>query len=653
MIKVETMKIMGSPIGSLNPMPILRDLNPHKPVDVHPELSQSLKETLGHHCGFRVLPYKVQDGYKNELIEMEIKTVVLENKYLKATFLPEYGGRLYALYHKVQKRELLTVNPIFRPRNLALRNAWFSGGIEWNMAHFGHSFLTCDDVYFAVIEHGEDLVLRMYEYERCKGLFYQIDFHLPNHQDQLICYTKIFNIKDKEIPLYYWSNVAVPAMEKTRIFSSTDRVLYIQPYLDATGNLINTFNDGTLPTLNNWMEDASYPESFKHSNEYFYQISKDEKYPWQGVGYKEGFLFYEFSTRPLAYRKMFCWGTHKGGEKWQSYLTLPSEDAYLEIQAGLFPSQMHQEMILPKQVIEFMQVFGCENVAPNQLYCDLQTSSEAVKQVIFNKNNSDTIAAFENKAKLISKLPVTQILHEGQPYGKVALKKAKKTIPTMDFTHSKEEKVKILLDLLDQKSIQTDVKRKIYPFYVDSDWEEIFSGSEDYYAKWMLALSYYEDLKPHRALRMLEEMEKNTITYGTLGDIYFKLEKYEEAKEALELGLNLMDEIELEGYKERYLVLYFKVLKALNEWQKAYEIGHAYTKTDYEPLYVLLVEILLENGDHEKAADMLLFNPVQLREGDNTLVELWYRLEAIKANKSIDWIKKHKEPPFAIDFRMA
>ena len=40
-------------------------------------------------------------------------------------------------------RELLFNNPIYQPANLALRNAWLAGGIEWNVGQFGHSFLTC------------------------------------------------------------------------------------------------------------------------------------------------------------------------------------------------------------------------------------------------------------------------------------------------------------------------------------------------------------------------------------------------------------------------------------------------------------------------------------------------------------------------------
>jgi Domain of unknown function (DUF5107) len=49
------------------------------------------------------------------------------------------GGRLWSLVHKPTGRELLHRNPNFWPANLALRNAWVAGGVEWNLGTIGHS----------------------------------------------------------------------------------------------------------------------------------------------------------------------------------------------------------------------------------------------------------------------------------------------------------------------------------------------------------------------------------------------------------------------------------------------------------------------------------------------------------------------------------
>lgn len=79
-----------------------------------------------------IFPYRIQDLYDRAADPTEYIGVVLENKYLKAVFLPELGGKLWSLYDKVAGRDLLFTNAIVRPCNLAVRNAWTSGGIEFN-----------------------------------------------------------------------------------------------------------------------------------------------------------------------------------------------------------------------------------------------------------------------------------------------------------------------------------------------------------------------------------------------------------------------------------------------------------------------------------------------------------------------------------------
>ena len=62
-----------------------------------------------------------------------MRVAVLENEFLRATVALDLGGRLLSLYDRRAGRELLYVNPVVQPANLALRNAWFSGGVEWNI----------------------------------------------------------------------------------------------------------------------------------------------------------------------------------------------------------------------------------------------------------------------------------------------------------------------------------------------------------------------------------------------------------------------------------------------------------------------------------------------------------------------------------------
>ncbi len=124
-------------------------------------------------------PYRQRNNYSRILKEKQIRTAVLENDRIKAVFLPDYGGRLWELWDKKENMNLLYTNDVLQFSNLAVRNAWFSGGVEWNLGIIGHHPFTTESLYVArtQTEQGEP-VLRMYEYERIRGVTWQMDFWL-------------------------------------------------------------------------------------------------------------------------------------------------------------------------------------------------------------------------------------------------------------------------------------------------------------------------------------------------------------------------------------------------------------------------------------------------------------------------------------------
>ena len=93
------------------------------------------------------LPYLFQDGYTRKRRSRNFKAITLENDFLRATFLPELGGRLWSLLHKNSGRELVEVNPVCQPANFALCNAWVSGGVEWNIGVIGHAAHTVSSIF--------------------------------------------------------------------------------------------------------------------------------------------------------------------------------------------------------------------------------------------------------------------------------------------------------------------------------------------------------------------------------------------------------------------------------------------------------------------------------------------------------------------------
>ena len=151
-LSVEPLTLPGAALSGENPMPFFRDPAVNREVGVMDSLPLAKQELLGWETAFRVLPYRMQDQYTRQRQPLTFRSIVLENETLKATFLPEIGGRLVSLVHKPLRRELLHRNPVFQPANLAIRNAWFSGGIEWNIGQVGHTFTTCSPLFASAIQ---------------------------------------------------------------------------------------------------------------------------------------------------------------------------------------------------------------------------------------------------------------------------------------------------------------------------------------------------------------------------------------------------------------------------------------------------------------------------------------------------------------------
>ncbi len=144
MVTVEKVLIPSASFFEDNPCPDIKNIAYiHAGFECSPRITEDEKRYLGKGMIETMLPYKIQDNY-DRAREMKAHTViVLENNLVRAEIMPAYGGRLRRIYDKVQKRELLYVNPVFQPGNLALRNAWFSGGVEFNVGIKGHNPLTC------------------------------------------------------------------------------------------------------------------------------------------------------------------------------------------------------------------------------------------------------------------------------------------------------------------------------------------------------------------------------------------------------------------------------------------------------------------------------------------------------------------------------
>ncbi|MDP6507149.1 MAG: DUF5107 domain-containing protein, partial [Planctomycetota bacterium] len=327
-LRVESLNMPAAELGEENPLP---------------------------HLG-KCLPHRLQDNFGRTRKNRDFKTVVLENDFLKATFLIELGGRLWSLIHKPTNRELLYVNPVFQPGNLAIRNAWFSGGVEWNVGVYGHTTHTCEPLFVARVA-GEDgsPVLRMYEWDRIRLIPYQIDAFLPDDSEFLLVRVRLTNPNADEVPMYWWSNIAVSETPSTRVLVPAEQA-YKHNY-EGEMQLV------PVPYQNDI--DQSYAANFNRSADSFYCIDKG-KQPWISALDENGKGLVQTSTSRLFGRKMFVWGMNPGGRHWQEFLSVP-DLPYLEIQAGLTRIQG-----------EYVQMAGGDEWSWLEAYGMMQADSKLV-----------------------------------------------------------------------------------------------------------------------------------------------------------------------------------------------------------------------------------------------------------------------------------
>jgi hypothetical protein len=345
-LRIESLRMPAAELGPENPLP---PLHAYRTVSIT-ETSEAPFEIenypdRGHEDS--ILPYRLQDRYNRDKRPRRFKTAVLENEILRATFLLEFGGRLWSLFHKPTGRELLHVNPAFQPANFAVRDAWFSGGVEWNLSIIGHCPLTCAPLFAAKSLAADGTpALRLYEYERIRRVTFQIDFFLPNGSAYLFARPRISNPNPHSVPMYWWSNIAVEESPDTRVLAPATSA-YFHDYDRRLKSHAVPMRDG---------EDVTYPGRRVSAADLYFRIPPDHR-PWVAALDGSGHGLIHTSTERLSGRKMFLWGMDVGGRRWQEYLAGPGQH-YIEIQGGLATTQTEYVTMPAGASWEWLEAYG-------------------------------------------------------------------------------------------------------------------------------------------------------------------------------------------------------------------------------------------------------------------------------------------------------
>jgi uncharacterized protein DUF5107 len=360
-VRRSTLTLPGAPVGPPNPLPALlppqenHTLTAEERAALPPRMARQIPSVSdrGSPHGYAplhtVLPTRVLDGYTRHRTPTVLDTVVVENDRLRAVVLPGLGGRVHSLLHKPTGRDLLYTNPVLQPANFALNGAWFSGGIEWNIGATGHTTLSCAPVHAARVTAPDGgQMLRLWEWERLRDTPFQVDLWLPEGSDFLHVGVRIRNPHDdRTVPVYWWSNIAVPEEEHTRVLAPADAAWHFG-YARSLRRVPVPAWDGA---------DRSYPLRSAFPADYFYEVP-DAARKWITSLDADGRGLVQTSTDTLGGRKLFVWGSGPGGRRWQRWLTQDGTPGYAEIQAGLARTQLEHVPLEAGEEFSWLEAYG-------------------------------------------------------------------------------------------------------------------------------------------------------------------------------------------------------------------------------------------------------------------------------------------------------
>ena len=664
---VEPYVIPSANMGKENTLPdIKNNAYIHAKIEVTENVSAEDKKHIGDGMIPTLLPYSEQNGYDRNRADKIYRAVVLENDFLKATFLPELGGRLWSLIDKKTGIDLLYCNPVFQPGNLALRNAWFSGGVEFNVSIKGHNPLTCDSLFARKIkmEDGSEGA-RFYEYERIRGVAYGFDAWLPDGSKMLYIRPRIENRTGKEIWMYWWSDIAVPETTETRVVVPT------------TDSFINYFENNhyvldTSPFPNALDTDVSYPNNIKRALDFFYRIPDDEQ-KWITAVDKNGYGLLQCSTKELKGRKLFVWGKGAGGKNWNNFLSNGENSGYIEIQAGLARTQLEHIPMPADEVWSWVEGYGAFSGKTDVMHGEWNGAVKEVEKAIDVAFDGDMEGALSTLRNLDA-TPL-EFLHIGSGWG--ALENARRVVdgepelsenvfefPDFSLTEAQRE----WLYLLENGSLaERRVEDAPIGYLVDALWLERLEKAlklpenRNWYAYMQLGVMRYARGKVDEARMAFEKsLEYKNTAWSNRNLAMIWRNEYLNTEKAIEYITAALDiQKDCRGIWLDAATTYLRAEKP-DLWIKAFENAPEELKNDGR-LCLYYASALMKQNRYEDAAEILNpdFEMPDMKEADTDLSDLWRELygniiskeTGITDEAELDRLVEERYPLGKLDFR--
>ncbi len=269
----------------------------------------------------RIYPYFRFDGYTDRGEYKEWKMVILENDYIKVYLCPEIGGKIWGAIEKSTGKEFVYFNHVVKFRDIGMRGAWTSGGVEVNFGDIGHIPTCATPVDYALKELPDGSVsCSVGSVDLPSGTKWNLEVVLPVDSAYFKTRASWFNKTSLPVTYYHWMNAAAKA---------DGNLEFIYPGSKTIGHKGEVEN---WPIINGRNVSFYYKNDFGRYKSY-HVINSYSDYMggyWHDDDFGFGHLS-DYDDKPG--KKIWIWGLSDQGMIWEKLLT-DKDGQYVEYQSG-------------------------------------------------------------------------------------------------------------------------------------------------------------------------------------------------------------------------------------------------------------------------------------------------------------------------------
>ncbi|MCE5229317.1 DUF5107 domain-containing protein [bacterium] len=260
----------------------------------------------------------------------ELRFIRLENDKLIVEICPDFGGKVFSIFHKASKRDVMYAPEVVRPVRILPRGFYIPGGIEVSFP-ISHSPVQAVPVLARTARIDGRAYAWCGERELRFGMHWTVEFSLGEADAFLSQRTVFYNPTSQPRPWMSWSNACMLADPDVEISFPNGPVLY---------------HGGEMKTIDWEKEGPRRQADIDRMAGYFWRDPDCCAFgvynPGRGVG-----LYHVADPKLTPGIKFWTYGI--GRHKPWSAASSPAGDQYLEIQGGPLVDQSIKDQLQPGQ----------------------------------------------------------------------------------------------------------------------------------------------------------------------------------------------------------------------------------------------------------------------------------------------------------------